>query len=212
MQWIVFWVELAIALTGSYALLYHSGLLRGQFRRHVFHYYTNLSNLLVVVFLLLRCISFLSTGKREGLLGDTALFAVAMSILVTFLIFHLVLRPSILKGGAMGATPEFLRGVGNLLVHYVVPLATFSDWLFLADKQGLTYRHALLWTLIPLTYMVYAFLRAAFGKNLQGTQSKYPYPFMDPSLSGWKRVMINVVILWCIFVLLGLLLIGLIRL
>ena len=47
-------LEAVIVLVGACGMIWHSGWIRGEVRRDFFRYYTNLSNLLVVMFYIFR--------------------------------------------------------------------------------------------------------------------------------------------------------------
>ena len=150
-------------------------------------YYTVLSNLLVTIFTgyLLRVMS----RSGENWQSSTLLRlkgGVTMSIMITCVIYHFMLAP---------IATDFYR-VENFLCHYIVPLWFLADTLFF-DKQG-QYKiwDPVLWTILPLVYMIFALFNGLVLK-LPVPNSKvspFPYFFLDVA-KGW-----DVVIKWCLII------------
>ena len=150
-------------------------------------YYTVLSNLLVTIFTgyLLRVMS----RSGENWQSPTLLRlkgGVTMSIMITCVIYHFMLAP---------IATDFYR-VENFLCHYIVPLWFLADTLFF-DKQG-QYKiwDPVLWTILPLVYMIFALFNGLVLK-LPVPNSKvspFPYFFLDVA-KGW-----DVVIKWCLII------------
>ena len=150
-------------------------------------YYTVLSNLLVTIFTgyLLRVMSRSGENwQRPTLLRLKG--GVTMSIMITCVIYHFMLAP---------IATDFYR-VENFLCHYIVPLWFLADTLFF-DKRG-QYKiwDPVLWTILPLVYMIFALFNGLVLK-LPVPNSKvspFPYFFLDVA-KGW-----DVVIKWCLII------------
>lgn len=150
-------------------------------------YYTVLSNLLVTIFTgyLLRVMR----RSGENWQSPTLLRlkgGITMSIMITCVIYHFMLAP---------IATDFYR-VENFLCHYIVPLWFLADTLFF-DKQG-QYKiwDPVLWTILPLIYMLFALFNGLVLK-LPVPNSKvspFPYFFLDVA-KGW-----DVVIKWCLII------------
>ena len=201
---------LVIALIGLTGLVIHSSLFRGGgIRPGFFCFYTNQSNLLVVLYelaLFLSAALGLEKAHRIAANGTVAL-AVAACIWVTHIIYHFVLlRDFRRSGGTLPDTAE--ETVGNALVHYVTPLLTLLQWLLWADKKSLTVWSAVAWLVIPLAYFVYAMLRARTGKPIGNTQYVYPYPFLNYPELGPKKFWQGIAVLLVFYLALGLVLVG----
>ncbi|MBE6990029.1 MAG: hypothetical protein E7426_04710 [Ruminococcaceae bacterium] len=201
---------LVVALVSGAGLLIHSTVLRtGAVRAGMFCFYTNLSNLLVLLYeLSLFTARLLGAGAVYALLAapDTVL-AVTACIWVTHLIYHFVLVPYTRRNGTPFADSGGER-VGNALVHYVTPLLVLLQWLLWADKFGLNVWSAVKWLVIPLAYFVFAMLRARTGKPIGHTKLLYPYPFLDRPGLGAKKFWLGVVELLLGFFVLGLILVA----
>ena len=181
-----------IFLLGAVGLLLHSTLLEtGHIRPGMFCFYTNLSNLLVLVYEL--ALAAVPEGAvRRLLTGSGVALAMTLCIYVTHLIYHFVLVPDARR------------------VHYGTPWLVVGQWLLWGNKAGLTAASAARWLVLPLAYFVYAMLRARTGRPIGHTKLLYPYTFMDPEKLGVKRFCLSVTavlagffLLGCLFVALG---------
>ena len=150
-------------------------------------YYTVLSNLLVTVFTAYLLYVMSRSGENwqsQRLLRLKG--GVTMSIMITCVIYHFMLAP---------IATDFYR-LENFLCHYIVPLWFLADTL-LFDKQG-QYKiwDPVLWTILPLVYMIFALFNGLVLK-LPVPNSKvspFPYFFLDVA-KGW-----DVVIKWCLII------------
>lgn len=150
-------------------------------------YYTVLSNLLVTVFTAYLLYVMRRSGENwqsQRLLRLKG--GVTMSIMITCVIYHFMLAP---------IATDFYR-LENFLCHYIVPLWFLADTL-LFDKQG-QYKiwDPVLWTILPLVYMIFALFNGLVLK-LPVPNSKvspFPYFFLDVA-KGW-----DVVIKWCLII------------
>ncbi len=61
-------LEVLIVLVGACGMVMHSGWVQGEVRRDFFRYYTNLSNLLVAMFYLIRIVVRI-LGTYDGYFG-----------------------------------------------------------------------------------------------------------------------------------------------
>ena len=202
-------LEVLIILVGACGMIMHSGWIQGEVRHDFFRYYTNLSNLLVVMFYLSRMVVRI-TGRYDGYLGrivfsELWFYSVTMCIFLTFGIFHFVLVPQLKKFPSNSAEFRLLYSFSNYCVHYIVPLLSLVNWLIFSKKSELNYAWAVIWIIIPWIYVIYALIMGAKGKIIENTDSAYPYDFMDVSRHGGLIVARNCVMIMIMFVLLGLL-------
>ena len=201
-------MEVLIVLIGTCGLIMHSGWLSGRPRKDFFRYYTNLSNLFVVMFYLIRLVVRI-TGNINGFFGKIVFselwfYSVTMTIFLTFGIFHFVLVPQFKKAPSDSDEFRMLHSLSNYFVHYVVPLLSLLTWLIFADKTQLDYRWALIWPVIPWIYVIYSIIRGLRGDKFERTDSAYPYDFMDIGKHGWGIVIRNCLLVTVVFVLAGL--------
>lgn len=131
-----------------------------------FSFFTNLSNLLAAIVLVLgarRLWRPASTGPDEGLRAISA-----VNMVVVGIVFSLLLRDV-----DLGA----LRPWINTLLHHVMPCVVLLDWLLQPPRRRLGGRQ-LLWTLVfPMAYLVYTLVRGS-------RTGWYPYPFLNPAHVG----------------------------
>ena len=150
-------------------------------------YYTVLSNLLVTLFTAYLLYVMRRSGENwqsRHLLRLKG--GVTMSIMITCVIYHFMLAP---------IATDFYR-LENFLCHYIVPLWFLADTL-LFDKQS-QYKiwDPVLWTILPLVYMLFALFNGLVLK-LPVPNSKvspFPYFFLDVA-KGW-----DVIIRWCLII------------
>ena len=199
-----------IFLLGAVGLLLHSTLLEtGHIRPGMFCFYTNLSNLLVLVYEL--ALAAVPEGAvRQLLTGSGVALAMTLCIYVTHLIYHFVLVPDARRRGKKFA--DFGGSFGNLCVHYGTPWLVVGQWLLWGNKAGLTAASAARWLVLPLAYFVYAMLRARTGRPIGHTKLLYPYTFMDPEKLGVKKFCLSVTAVLAAFFALGCVFVGLGRL
>jgi hypothetical protein len=69
----------------------------------------------------------------------------------------------------------------NIILHYIMPVVILADWLVFPPEKKLSFRIALVWLAYPLLYLVYSLVRGSIT-------GWYPYPFINPTLSGWPNL------------------------
>lgn len=196
-----------IFMLGAAGLLLHSTLLEtGHIRPGMFCFYTNLSNLLVLVYEL--ALAAVPEGAvRRLLTGSGVALAMTLCIYVTHLIYAFVLLPTAHRRD----DESWLKGrfsFGNVCVHFITPGLTVLQWLLWQDKAGLTVGHAVWWLVLPLAYFAFAMLRAGTGKPIGHTGQLYPYPFLDYPRLGAGRFWLYATAILTFFFGLGCLFVG----
>lgn len=196
-------IEVLIVLIGCCGLVLHSGWVTGTPRKDFFRYYTNLSNLLVVMFFLIRTVVRI-TGNYDGFFGriffsELWFYSVTMSIFLTFGIFHFVLMPSFRKAPPESAEFKMTHSFSNYCVHYIVPLLSLLNWLIFSKKEALQYKWGLIWIIIPWIYVIYSVIRGLRGDIFENTNSAYPYDFMDLGKYGWPKFLRNCLLVTIVF-------------
>lgn len=194
-------------------LTMHKDFYAGLRRRNFFCYYTNLSNLLVLVYFALIAPRLYAASSP---LIPHAEYTVMMCIMLTFFVFHLMLFPAIreqMKATAVRTRELAIVLADNCIIHYLVPWLVFLYWLLCSPgKAQLSMRSALLWTVIPLAYLAYIFLRAPIRGVIDEAGSPYPYPFLDIGRCGLLRVTRSCTALYAVCALAGTAVIWLVRL
>lgn len=183
-------------------LTIHKEFYAGKPRRDYFFFYTNLSNLLVLVYFALLAPRLYAASALRPLVPH-ADFAVMMSIMLTGTVFHLLLFPAVRSTALSHArTREFyIVCADSLIEHYLVPLTAFAFWLLCSPgKDALGPADAFLWTLLPLGYTAAVFLRAPVRGVIEEAGSPYPYPFMDVQLLGVRRMALTLSAMYAVCV------------
>lgn len=185
-----------------WGLYLNSGLPQGSVKWHVMDYYTIQSNMLCLFYFIWSF--YINLRYREEPLqvytpAPRLKGAVTFCITVTLLIYNFILAPVQFSMGN-GAV---VYSVGNILVHYVVPVMVVLDWLMFDKKGAWRIYDPFLWLGIPYAYFLFAIVRAQVRGLIPGTQSRYPYEFIDIDRYGWQEVGVHVVKLTLIFLLIG---------
>jgi len=147
-------------------------LQRGVFApANFFSFFTIQSNILASVILILGALLLFADKP-----GIHALWrgAATLYMAVTGIVFALLL--SGLDAGVLTAVPW-----DNTVLHYIMPIAVFGDWLMDRPKQQIRFKQALVWLVYPIAYLVYSLVRGHFV-------GWYPYPFLDASEKGYATV------------------------
>ncbi|WP_299341244.1 Pr6Pr family membrane protein [uncultured Pseudoxanthomonas sp.] len=154
-------------------------------------YFTILSNIAVAL------VAFTAATGRPGFFVQAGVRgAVALYIGVTGSIYFFILRHLWQPQGA-----QWWADTG---LHYAVPLAYWAWWLSCVPHGALRWRNVAGWLLFPLAYVMWVFVRGAW-------LGEYPYPFIDVGQLGWSRVGVNALGVMGVFVVLGLVIVGLDR-
>ncbi|MDJ0353674.1 Pr6Pr family membrane protein [Pseudarthrobacter sp. PH31-O2] len=69
----------------------------------------------------------------------------------------------------------------NVVLHFTIPTIMVIDWLVDLPKTRIPLRTSLVWLGFPLLYLVYSLIRGPIA-------GWYPYPFLDPRISGYGAV------------------------
>ena len=192
---LAYFSRVSIVLLGTLGLfleLYTKGLF-------MLTYYTILSNLLVLGFtgylLFQMKKDYLDTLDNKVLLRLKG--GVTIAILLTFLVYHFMLAPL--------ATPEKYYRLDNFLMHYIVPILFFLDFLFF-DKRGMYLKKdPLLWCLPMIAYAIFALVKGyVFQIEIPGqVNSPYPYFFLNVDKLGFLGVFQYTVIILIGYLILG---------
>ena len=193
----------SVILISAYSVADQSGMFNGNYNGSCWGFYTILSNLLVIIYLLAALINELS-GILPLAENAVVSFTVMMSIILTGLVFHFLLMPNLIKSWNEGKSSWDPWRFSNFGVHYITPLAMFLYFFIFIDRSGMRVWDGLWWMLIPLAYVFYAVYRANHGYRFNDG-GRWPYWFMDFDALGIPKVMRNLVILEAGFGLLGLL-------
>ena len=151
-----------------------------------FRMFTTLSNLAVAIFYFTYAVS--EIRKPNSAINSIKFkyfkFLITMSIMLTGLVAHFMLK------GLFDEMDDIVKA-GLVLLHYVVPIATFLDWLLFDIKGQTTKLMPLFSAIFPIVYVIVSLISAQYISG----EGKYPYPFLDVDTLGIKAVLINIVLL-----------------
>lgn len=163
-----------------------------------FLYYTIISNMFVCVFYLLSIINIniRHKNKTENYYKYKGLLL--LSILCTMIIYNVTMS----SNNSVYAGHDFICA----LVHLVVPLLALIECLFFEDKKVLKYKYLISWGIYMLLYVIFINVYSLLGGTFLDN-SKYPYDIMNFDLNGYKQSIINGLIIFGFYELLGLVII-----
>lgn len=163
-------------------------------------YYTMISNF--ICFLYFSYIAIMRPKSEKAVVKG----AIVLCIALTGIAYHLLLSGNMEASGFLSP----MLTISNQLVHTVVPLMVFFDYLLLTPKGNFKSFDPLVWTLIPIAYLIFAVVRAETSplmfSGFGGTSSRYPYPFMDFDLLGTGKGVLIILVLSVIYIAMGYLL------
>jgi len=153
-----------------------------------FLFYTVQSNLLCLAWIGILIWWTARDIRRSGVHGTStpsARFggAVMLAITVTMLIYLVVLVP--ISFQQAGDYVPF--SLTDNLIHIITPCLLILDWLLFSPKGSFRWSDPLLWALIPIAYLAFAFTYGGLGGEFY-PGARYPYPFMNIEALGLSGV------------------------
>ena len=198
--------RLLYIVLGIGALIVATGITSTGFRPYEFVYYTNLSNLICVIYFSLKVIysnkAVVNTNFGKFIQSPHIKFSITMCILLTGLIYHFLLMPP----NERSLNDILHINTNSIILHYIIPAMTFLDWLFFDKKGQNKWYYPITWIIVPYAYFLFILLRAPLFGNIGKTSDIYPYDFINVDLLGIQQVAINVLIITTVFILLSYLL------
>ena len=119
--------------------------------------------------------------------------ALAVYITIVGAVYNIILR--------FLWAPHGLQRFVDEALHSLIPTLFIIYWFAWIPKKSLEWKHAFPWLVYPLVYCVYIMIRGAFS-------SLYPYPFIDVTALGYSKVILNSLVLSFVFLIVGLLYVG----
>jgi uncharacterized membrane protein YidH (DUF202 family) len=152
-----------------------------------FSYFTNLANIIAASVLILSAWRALA-GHETMRLGDQVRAASVVYMAVVGIVFGVLLRDV-----DLGALLPWV----NFVLHVLMPCVVVIDWFLLPPRRALAIRDLLLWLIVPVLYLVYVLIR---GSLIHW----YPYPFLNPGVSGgYLSVAVYIIGIALVFLLVG---------
>lgn len=194
-------IRVLLLTLGMIGLMQNAGIFSRRYTfRNLVRYYTSLSNLIVLGYLLL---SFFSDAIPDHL-WQIMSFSSVMSILLTFLVYHGLLSSMDRQQAREEGRPGIFWNYGNLVLHYVIPVLTMIYYMIFEPRGLLRVEDGVFWTIIPLLYLV-GILGLAHVNRKRNGEAFYPYPFLDVKELGGRKVLQNCALLIAVFLAMGIL-------
>ena len=161
----------------------------GSFSGSVFLYYTVMSNIAVMLFLIVALGNTIHDLVKHGIHGETSRFPllsfiVTVDITLTMMVYWCILAPT---SFSMGGT-SFLLSYQNIVVHTVVPIFMILEFLLFTKRRALKKREAPLVLIFPYAYLIMAIILGVTGEffvSVTGVAERFPYDFLDVYVHGW---------------------------
>ncbi len=169
--WTAIVVQLLLTLRGS--VTGGHGLVHGLVQ--FFGFFTITTNIFVALI-------FSAAAGRDGLSAGNlfrrpwVITSAAASMVVVGVIYFILLRPL--------WRPEGLQRLADLALHYVMPPLMVAFWWRAVPGRALQWAALGSAMVYPAAYLVYVFARG----SLIG---RYPYPFIDATVLGLERALVN---------------------
>ena len=202
--------KFVLVAVATYGLLDGSGILAGHYLTGFPHMFTNVSNIFAWGYFLAAAIRLVaSKDDNPGVFAPQVKYTAMISLLVTALIAHFMLFDAMFQNGQL---------VWHLVaMHYVVPAMALLDWALFDEKGKMAVWGPFAWLSLAAVYLTVVMIGAGpLGLDLGGGttagQTRYPYTFLDPAVSGVGGVTLFIVVMLAAFVLLGYLIFAIDRL
>lgn len=183
----------ALAVLGFVAQL---GLFQGVLNRSYLVFYTNLSNLLCMLFMFVSLAGTLSEKETRDF-APALKFVFLIMISVTFILYNVLLAdyPSIFS---------YFSSLKNGLNHCILPILFVLEWFVFYERGRARWTWPLLSILPPFFYVIYILLRAGI-LEITGRSAPvvYPYYFLNLEKLGWYGFLQWMAILLVAFLALG---------
>lgn len=170
------WVRLGLGLLGIIAITTQlaNSIALGKDIVNFFSFFTIQSNVLAAFLLIAVGIYQIGGGKGKSIAYMRG--AITLYMVMTGVIY------AILLSGNEAALQTTIPWV-NLVLHYLLPIVLFTDWMLFPPKRKVEFQKALWWLVFPIAYLLYSLMRGSYT-------GWYPYPFINPALHGWGYVFV----------------------
>ena len=184
--------KLRIAFQSTYCLLAVVGFLaqlgvfQGVLNRSYLVFYTNLSNLICMLFGF-GSLAYLLQGGKD--FAPALKFVFSIMISVTFLLYNGLLSN-------YGSIIAYFSSLKNGLNHCILPILFVLDWAVFYERGKTKWIYPLLSMIPPAIYVAYILIRAAILDATGRTVAVvYPYYFLNLANLGWSGFLRWMVIL-----------------
>lgn len=164
----------------------------------MFIYFTIQTNIFIAVLFGVLSVLTIIQIRKDGRHGEVAhinlslQLAVIFFITITGIVYATMLSWVDFSMAEASLTKIVIGKIGNILVHYVVPIMALVDWIIFMPHGKLKLYHAFIWLIYPAVYDTFVMIRGTFGEPIRvsadGVASYYPYPFIEVTTLGWPKV------------------------
>ena len=158
-----------------------------------FSFFTILTNTLVSVYFTYQIFDA-KRIKKNILQTDGTLTAITGYITVVGLVYQVALRHI--------WNPTGMQMIVDELLHTLIPVLVIIYWFLYEKKSAVKWKTIPKFLIYPLVYLLFIIARGAVSEF-------YPYPFIHVTELGWPQTLINIMVLFAVFLVLFVLFIGL---
>lgn len=185
------------------AVLASLGLFEMTYRWDFYVHFTNLSNYLCAIFMLLELRDTAKKNTDSYVTTYPAVkFVALLAILLTFIIYNFVLA------SRRDIKDSFV--VSSVTLHIILPLMFTLDYILFYEHGKVKWYYPILSTIFPLLYAAFIYVHAAirnFDSSIYYPGRKdpfiYPYFFLNLDKYGVAGVITNIMIILIAFVVFG---------
>ena len=181
--------RLSFAVIALLGVIFNTRMFTNEFSPTTLLYYTTQSNVLALALFVYLAVMTILDIKKHSIKGPSSYapnltFILMIDILLTFVIFWVVLAPTMI------GSDYNLFSFSNLAVHTFVPLAVLGDYFIFNPDKKIKYRYANYVLIYPLIYASFAMIFGAFKIinyytfGIGEGPNYFPYFFMDYYLYG----------------------------
>lgn len=154
---------------------------------HYFSYFTIITNMAIVVFML--CSVFFPNSKLNQYFSKKEINSgLALYILIVGLIYNLLLKNT--------WNPQGLEMIADGVLHDIIPALYLLTWFLFMRTNNLIWSCAVKWLIFPAIYFIYIIVRGEFI-------NEYPYHFLDVLKFGYSAVLLNALGIGAVIYILG---------
>ncbi|MBE5821777.1 MAG: hypothetical protein E7311_04230 [Clostridiales bacterium] len=175
-------IYITIIISSGYGLIYDAVNYRKESKNSMWIFYTNISNLIILIY------SILSVSSILKIITNPIFeYSIMMIILITMLIYHFLLNNNMKEK----EESSILFKIKNRCVHYITPILVLVNWILWKDKSNITYLSCVYWIIVPFIYLILILIRSNYI-NENSEKKKYPYHFLNKDIIGNKKFYINI--------------------
>jgi hypothetical protein len=160
------------------------GIFSGQFYETALLYYTEQSNILVLIFFGVVIYKTATDLYKKGKIGSSSYFprvsgGILLAIMLTMIIFWSLLAQDIASTFGW----NYLFSFKNLGVHLITPILMIFDYIMFNEKGKVKKNDPYIFSIVPLLYLTQAMILGFSGVNYSIDKSgqivHFPYFFID---------------------------------